>query len=116
MNKKYALDEAKKRLEAGRKERDKRRQQTSTVDEPKHLKSGDFDEVELKRIELSEKVIEKALQESEKKLEDKLENIENRHNENLASDVAEPKGLKSGSRDDLEKRRLAKEQKDEKLP
>lgn len=56
------------------------------------------------------------INEAKKKLEEKLENIEKRHSENLASDIAEPKGLKSGSRDDLEKRRLEKEQKNEKLP
>lgn len=46
-----ALDEAKKRLAQGRKAREQRRKQIKHVEEPEFLRSGDFDEIELKRIE-----------------------------------------------------------------
>ncbi len=46
-----ALKEAKERMEAGRKAREKRRKQVKHVDEPEHLVSGGFDEVGLKREE-----------------------------------------------------------------
>ena len=46
-----ALEEAKKRMEAGRAARAKRRKQNQHVEEPEHLISGGFDEVSLKRTE-----------------------------------------------------------------
>ena len=45
------LEDAKKRLEKGRKAREVRREKTKDVDEPTHLVSGSHDEVELKRKE-----------------------------------------------------------------
>lgn len=45
------LEEAKKRLEESRKKREKRRKQLEKLKEPKTLVSGQFDELEQKRIE-----------------------------------------------------------------
>ncbi len=46
-----SLDEAKKRMEAGRKAREERRKNIKPGDEPNTLVSGSFDEIELKREE-----------------------------------------------------------------
>ncbi len=45
------LEEAKKRLEESRKEREKRRKNLKKLKEPKTLISGQFDELEQKRLE-----------------------------------------------------------------
>lgn len=56
------LEEAKKRMIAGRKAREARRLKARSLDikEPKHLVSGEFDEVELKREEKEEQQHEKT--------------------------------------------------------
>lgn len=51
MTEDQALEEAKKRMETGREAREKRRKRNTDIDEPKHLVSGNFDEIELKRQE-----------------------------------------------------------------
>ncbi len=47
--KEKALEAAKQRMESRRKQRENRRKQSPKLDEPKHLISGSFDEVTLKR-------------------------------------------------------------------
>jgi len=51
MTKNDALEEAKKRMEEGRVAREQHRNGDGCAKEPDNLVSGNFDEVELKRIE-----------------------------------------------------------------